>query len=127
MAALVSEVAGNSHRAAVSSTGASRVAAWGSTADRREIAGELSNDVSATGGEYYAELSQSAIESAYSRLTQVARNQYTLGYNTRATAASNYRQIEVRVHRPGLKVYAKDGYYPLPPQRPATTPPSEPQ
>lgn len=81
--------------------------------------------VSATGGEYYAELSQSDIESAYSRLTQVARNQYTLGYNTRATAASNYRQIEVRVHRPGLKVYAKDGYYPLPPQRSA--PPSEPQ
>jgi VWFA-related protein len=76
--------------------------------------------VSATGGEYYAELSQSDIEAAYSKLTQIARNQYTLGYNTRATAASNYRQIEVRVHRPGLKVYAKDGYYPLPPQRSAT-------
>jgi VWFA-related protein len=73
--------------------------------------------VSATGGEYYAELSQSDIEDAYSKLTQIARNQYTLGYNTRATAASNYRQIEVRVHRPGLRVYAKDGYYPLPPQR----------
>lgn len=83
--------------------------------------------VSATGGEYYAELSQSAIESAYAKLTQIARNQYTLGYNTRATAASNYRQIEVRVHRPGLKVYAKDGYYPLPPQRPISTPPAEPQ
>jgi VWFA-related protein len=73
--------------------------------------------VSATGGEYYAELSQANIEAAYSKLTGIARNQYTLGYNTRATAASNYRQIEVRVHRPGLKVFAKDGYYPLPPQR----------
>jgi VWFA-related protein len=76
--------------------------------------------VSATGGEYYAELSQTDIESAYAKLTQIARNQYTLGYSTRATAASNYRQIEVRVHRAGLKVYAKDGYYPLPPQRPIT-------
>lgn len=76
--------------------------------------------VSATGGEYYAELSQSDIESAYAKLTEIARNQYTIGYNTRATAASNYRQIEVRVHRAGLKVYAKDGYYPLPPQRSAT-------
>lgn len=74
--------------------------------------------VSATGGEYYAELSQSDIENAYAKLTEIARNQYTLGYNTKATAASNYRQIEVRVHRSGLKVYAKDGYYPLPPQRP---------
>jgi VWFA-related protein len=73
--------------------------------------------VSATGGEYYAELSQADIEGAYAKLTEIARNQYTLGYNTRATAASNYRQIEVRVHRAGLKVYAKDGYYPLPPQR----------
>jgi VWFA-related protein len=76
--------------------------------------------VSATGGEYYAELSQSDIENAYAKLTEIARNQYTLGYNTKATAASNYRQIEVRVHRAGLKVYAKDGYYPLPPQRSAT-------
>ncbi|MCU1308599.1 MAG: hypothetical protein JWN45_3294 [Acidobacteriaceae bacterium] len=72
---------------------------------------------SATGGEYFAEFTRRAIEDTYSRVTEVARNQYTLGYTMRATAASNYRTIEVRVKRPGLKVYAKDGYYPLPPQR----------
>jgi hypothetical protein len=32
--------------------------------------------------------------------------------------ASTYRTIEVRVKRPGLKVFARDGYYPLP-RRPA--------
>ncbi len=70
--------------------------------------------VSATGGEYFAEFTRQAIEKAYSRVTEVARNQYTLGYTTRATAAVNYRTVEVRVHRPGLRVFAKDGYYPLP-------------
>lgn len=75
--------------------------------------------VSATGGENFAEFSRSAIEQAYAKVTEVARNQYTLGYTTRATAASNYRTIEVRVKRPGLKVYAKDGYFPLPPERSA--------
>jgi VWFA-related protein len=73
--------------------------------------------VSATGGEYFAEFTRKSIEDTYSKLTEVARNQYTLGYTMRATPASNYRTIEVRVKRPGLRVFAKDGYYPLPPQR----------
>jgi VWFA-related protein len=69
---------------------------------------------SATGGEVFTELSQQAIEEAYSRITEDARNQYTLGYATRPVPSSTYRNIEVRVNRPGVKVYAKDGYYPLP-------------
>ena len=74
--------------------------------------------VSATGGEHFAEFTRQAIENTYARLTEVARNQYTLGYTTRSTVASTYRTIEVRVKRPGLRVYARDGYYPLP-RRPA--------
>jgi VWFA-related protein len=70
--------------------------------------------VSATGGEVFAEFTRPAIEAAYARLTEQARNQYTLGYNTNNVLASNYRSIEVRVSRPGLDVRAKDGYYPLP-------------
>lgn len=72
---------------------------------------------SATGGEVFTDFSASAIEQAYSRLTEEARNQYTIGYTTRATLSSKYRDIEVRVSRPGLKVTAKQGYYPLPPPR----------
>jgi VWFA-related protein len=68
-----------------------------------------------TAGQTYAAFDRSSIEDAYSRITDVARNQYTLGYNTRATASSSYRAIEVRVHRPNLTVIAKQGYYPLPP------------
>jgi VWFA-related protein len=71
----------------------------------------------ATGGDVLDEMSKEAIESAYQRITMEARNQYTLGYNTAQKPSSNFREIEVRVKRPGLEVYAKHGYYPLPPQR----------
>ena len=71
----------------------------------------------ATGGDVLDEFSKESIESAYQRITMEARNQYTLGYNTLQKPSSNYREIEVRVRRPGLEVFAKHGYYPLPPQR----------
>jgi len=73
--------------------------------------------VSATGGgTVYGELTQGDIERAYAQAIGDARNQYTLGY-TPKSAIGGYRQIEVRVRRPGVKVYAKDGYYPLPTAR----------
>ena len=71
----------------------------------------------ATAGEFSAEMTRIDIENIYSQIVGEARNQYTLGYKTRATASEAYRQIEVRVARPGLKVYARDGYYPAPPSR----------
>jgi len=68
-----------------------------------------------TGGDVFAEFDSNAIENAYAHATEQARNQYTLGYNAKSTGPSNtYRTIEVIVHRPGLRVHAKDGYYPLP-------------
>jgi VWFA-related protein len=73
--------------------------------------------VSATGGgTVYNELAQAEIERIYAKAIGEARNQYTLGY-TPKSSLGGYRQIDVRVRRPGLKVYAKDGYYPLPTAR----------
>lgn len=69
----------------------------------------------ATGGQILNALTQSAIEDAYKRITEEARNQYTIGYVTRSTPSSSYRSIEVRVDRPDLNVFAKYGYYPAPP------------
>ncbi len=77
----------------------------------------LTKYASATGGQEFKEFSQRSIEAAYARITSEARNQYTIGYTTRSTLANNYRSITVTVHQPGLKVYAKDGYYPLPPAK----------
>lgn len=80
----------------------------------------------ATGGEVLSEYSRSAIEGVYEGLIGDARNQYTVGYVTRATPSDTRREIEVRVSRPGCKnsdlrpcvnVYAKEGYYPLPASR----------
>jgi VWFA-related protein len=76
---------------------------------------------SATGGGLpYSELSLNAIEDAYSKAMGEARNQYTLGYTParpKTPTAASYRSIEVLVDRPGLKIYAKDGYYPAPTAR----------
>ena len=85
----------------------------------------------ATGGDVLDEMSEESIESAYQRITEEARNQYTLGYNTAQKPSGTYREIEVRVKLPGLEVFAKHGYYPLPPQRaeaqpaPTTEPPPQ--
>jgi VWFA-related protein len=77
----------------------------------------------ATGGEVLAEYSRTAIEGVYQGMIGDARNQYTLGYTTRATPSDTRREIEIRVNRPGCKssdlrpcvqVFAKEGYYPLP-------------
>jgi VWFA-related protein len=82
---------------------------------RRGSANILPKYASATGGQLFREFSSDAIEQAYSDLTREARSQYTLGYIAPSTKAPSYRSIEVRVQRSGLKVFAKDGYYPLPP------------
>ena len=70
------------------------------------------------GGTVYGELEEGDIERAYADAIGDARYQYTLGYISKP-GIGGYRQIEVRVRGRGsdLKVYAKDGYYPLPTPR----------
>jgi VWFA-related protein len=76
---------------------------------------------SATGGApVYTELTSNAIADIYAQAMSEARNQYTLGYTPtrpKAPTTAAYRNIEVLVDRPGLKIYAKDGYYPAPAAR----------
>jgi VWFA-related protein len=71
---------------------------------------------SATGGTIFTEFTSQALESAYGSAMEESRSQYTLVYNSAATASTQYRKIEVRVSGYGssLKVYARDGYYPAP-------------
>ena len=101
------------------------------TLEKLHIPGQGYSDIlpryaNATGGEILNENSPKAIQDVYQRLMGDARNQYTLGYVTRATPSDTRREIEVRVNRPGCKssdlrpcvsVYAKAGYYPLPATR----------
>jgi VWFA-related protein len=65
------------------------------------------------GGHITTELTREGIEEAYVELATEARNQYTLGYSPEAVNGSSaYRSIDVIVDKKGLKVSAKDGYYP---------------
>jgi VWFA-related protein len=71
----------------------------------------------ATGGAQYTELSRGAIEDIYAQAMSEARNEYTLGYTPsrpKTPTAAAYREIEVLVHKAGLKISAKNGYYPAP-------------
>jgi VWFA-related protein len=71
---------------------------------------------SATGGVEHRELTRNSIEEMYSEVMREARNQYTLGYTPsrpKTPTAVAFRDIEVIVHHPGLKVTAKQGYYPV--------------
>ena len=73
----------------------------------------------ATGGQIFPSFDRNTIETAYAQVTGEARNQYTIGYKSKSGGVSTgYRGIEVRVHKGGLRVYAKDGYFPLPPGKP---------
>ena len=80
------------------------------------LANILPRYVSDTAGDMMAEFDRQGIEQAYAKIADTARNQYTLGYTTQATKSSSFRTIDVRVLRPNLNVFAKQGYYPLPPQ-----------
>jgi len=65
-----------------------------------------------TGGDIFYASSRQDLEGLYARVSEQARNQYTIGYSGAATDRSQpYHAIEVRVRRPGLNLLARDGYY----------------
>jgi VWFA-related protein len=65
-----------------------------------------------SGGEVYHATGEHSFEEFYSRLTEEARNQYTLAYIPRGTDPHvDYHSIEVRVKRDGLDIKTRDGYY----------------
>jgi VWFA-related protein len=71
---------------------------------------------SATGGSEHKELTRSSIEDIYAQVMSEARNQYTLGYvasQLKTPTSDPCRDVEVLVHRPDLKVTAKQGYCPV--------------
>jgi VWFA-related protein len=69
----------------------------------------------ATGGECDPEFRPRGIQESFSKISEMVRNQYTIGYySSEPVLDGKYRKTEVRVMRPGLTVVAKEGYYPSP-------------
>ena len=65
-----------------------------------------------TGGDVYYAAKRESMEELYARVTEEARNQYTLAYMPRNTdRAKEYHDIEVRVKREGVKIQTRDRYY----------------
>jgi len=77
----------------------------------------LQSFAEATGGDVFQGLSTSAMEGAFSRITEQARNQYVLGYQSTNRVGMThpvFREIEVTTRNPKLKVTHRKGYYQAP-------------
>ncbi|MGB9464469.1 MAG: VWA domain-containing protein [Candidatus Acidiferrum sp.] len=73
---------------------------------------KLSQYAHATGGDIYYAAKRESLEELYSRITEEARNEYTLAYVPRDTnRAKDYHDVEVRVKREGLTILTRNRYY----------------
>jgi len=78
--------------------------------------GDLARYASSTGGDVFLGRSRSDLENLYTRITEQARHQYTLGYvPRRANPSREYHEIEVRVRRTGLLLLTREGYFTVAP------------
>jgi VWFA-related protein len=93
--------------------------AVGSNTPKRKYS-RLENYSRVSGGDiYYASKSRN-MEQFYARITEQARNEYTLAYVPAGTELdSNYHRIELEVSGNGLTAQTREGYYK---NRPAETP-----
>ena len=65
-----------------------------------------------SGGEVYFAAKRETLEDLYARISEEARNQYTIAYVPRGTDRSaDVHSIEVRVKREGLTIKTRDRYY----------------
>ena len=65
-----------------------------------------------SGGEVYFAAKRETLEELYSRISEEARNQYTIAYVPRGTDRSaDFHNVEVRVKRQGLTIKTRDRYY----------------
>jgi Ca-activated chloride channel homolog len=65
-----------------------------------------------SGGEVYFAAKRETLEDLYSRISEEARNQYTIAYVPRGTDRSaDVHSVEVRVKREGLTIKTRDRYY----------------
>ena len=64
-----------------------------------------------TGGDTYYGAKSNTFDEFYSRITEQARNQYTLAFSPKGERKVDYHTLEVRVRREGLTILTRQGYY----------------
>ncbi len=84
------------------------------SANVRDLAGEraLEKMANTTGGEVLFPDRAEELEPSFARLAEQLRTQYVLGfYSTNETRDGSFRQLAVRLKRPGAYARARSGYY----------------
>lgn len=65
-----------------------------------------------SGGEVYFAAKRETLEDLYARISEEARNQYTIAYAPQGTDRNaEFHNVEVRVKREGLNIKTRDKYY----------------
>lgn len=65
-----------------------------------------------TGGDIFYAERRNSLEELYSKVTEQARNQYTLAYAPQGNdKTKDYHAVEVRVRRTGLNIITREGYF----------------
>lgn len=79
----------------------------------RSLAGEspLEFYTNYTGGAFYSHATKRALSDHLSRVAAEVQSQYELAYIPTALEQAGFREIQVQVKRPGLKVRARAGYF----------------
>ena len=77
-----------------------------------DVVSKLRRLASETGGSCYTISRASELKAIYEKIERELRSQYVLAYQSSRSDGEDYRTVEVRVDRPGLKAKTIPGYYP---------------
>ncbi len=77
-----------------------------------DVVSKLRRLANETGGNCYTVDRASELKSIYEKIEQELRTQYVLAYQSSQSEGDEYRTVEVKVDRPGLKAKTIPGYFP---------------
>jgi len=77
--------------------------------DGKKILQRISRE---TGGSFFEVSKKLSIDEIFDRIQEELRNQYSIGYTPDKTDNSGFRAIKVTTKQSGMKVQAREGYYP---------------
>jgi Ca-activated chloride channel family protein len=79
----------------------------------RRVAGE-------TGGRFFTPEKVGDLVKVFNEVSSELKNHYLLGYTPKRAADGSWRQIQLKLHRPGLEVRVRKGYFAVPRRRAAS-------
>jgi VWFA-related protein len=79
-----------------------------------------------TGGQLYKLSDNLTLDQIFDRIEEDLRSQYSIGYTPENNDSTEFRQIELKAKKSGLKVFTRSGYYPSHRQRGNSETPNQP-